>query len=47
MPAVKIKPKRSQQKSTQETESSLVVIIVDGEQVEVYTGKEAEEKLAE
>lgn len=47
MPAVKIKPKRSQQKSTQDNETPLVVIIVDGEDIEVYTGKEAEDKLAE
>jgi len=49
MPAVKIKPRSNQNKSsTQDTSSQpLVVVIVDGEDIEVYTGKEAEDKLAE
>jgi len=50
MPAVKIRPRSSQQKlsqpATQES-TPLVVVIVKGEEVEVYTGKEAEAKLAE
>lgn len=52
MPAVKIKPKQSQQRvavnSTEvSNENSPVLIIVDGDTLEVYTGQEAVDKLAE
>ena len=54
MPAIKIKPKSTQRKATstiyleEETQiTTPVVIIVDGDALEVYTGQEAVEKLAE
>ena len=54
MPAIKIKPRSTQRKATSTTYleeenqvTTPVVIIVDGDAVEVYTGQEAVEKLAE
>lgn len=54
MPAIKIKPRSTQRKATSsiylddtQTVSTPVVIVVDGDEVEVYTGKEAVDKLAE
>ena len=54
MPAIKIKPKSTQRKATstiyleEDTQvTTPVVVIVDGDALEVYTGQEAVEKLAE
>lgn len=51
MPAVKIKPRSSQRVSVDSTEvstqNSPVLIVVDGDTLEVYTGQEAVDKLAE
>jgi hypothetical protein len=58
MPAVKIKPKSSSSSSSSSSQSRVafvadevatasVLIIVEGETIEVYTGKEADLKLAE
>ena len=54
MPAIKIKPRSTQRKATStiyleedKQVTTPVVIIVDGDALEVYTGQEAVEKLAE